>query len=542
MQPQIACSKHIADSARVTPGCNNGSSGIASISIFDGFIKSPVGFLSMLNSMTGKQGLHPFENINPQKVPASEIAEKRISFLATIENKMSHILNQGHLGEMNQDKLSALLNSYRENITALKNQLVRTHEFADAEGINHPDQDVFTFFSHLKLSDSEPGIHENNIPLNFSLDKDGNRIPGEIAPDDQEAYQVKTQIQLKNNAEKLTLLPDSNSGDAARLSDFIQKEIKQYHVRSDKVDPVNSCRSESETQIHEDHDSKPAMNILRNRVSSINSTADQEIALKSRVADNLSKISDSQKKEINQIHEEKAPDQGKDTSGRVASDLTKVHRPFIIDSVSMQRFIANNHSLQKTQTPDAILNVKQLVSSESGTGEETTLASNHQNQDKNAGSVVQSKEIHYFDRSFQPTVMKQVVDKAILSLKNGQSSIKLNLRPDVLGQLKMHISTENSQVSIRIITDVPVVKDIIESNLTQLKADFQNQGLEIEKFDVSVGQGSTYNNGTSGHFPFQEKISAGVDGTVKSDISEDSQENAHHAEMQEDSSRIDYFA
>jgi len=564
MQPQISCSKIMADSAAISPASNNASSRIASISIFDEFNNCPVGFLSTLKSMTGKQGVHPFENINPPKGSESESAEDWISFFANIENNMSHMFSQGHINNMNPNELTIPLNSDPENITALEKQFIQPHDLFDGEGNNYLHRDTFALLSNLNASESGPGIPAKKIPLNLNRVADTSTSielmnatgvdKGNIASETVEESEVKANTQSQSNfvtrSDKTIKdvtgwmntpprpVPDSKSGELDRQTFSVQKEIEPHPVRPDKADPVHLRRSASEAQTHEEHESKPAISIIKNRVLSINAGADHENPLKARVTENLNKVSDSQKKEIVQLHEEKAPDSG----GRFAIDLSKVHRPFIIDSASMQRFIANNHSLQKTQTPGAILNVKQLVSSESGTGEETTLASNHQNQDKNAGSVVQSKEIHYFDRSFQPTVIKQVVDKAILSLKNGQSSIKLSLRPDVLGQLKMHISTDNSQVSIRIITDVPMVKDIIESNLTQLKADFQNQGLEIEKFDVSVGQGSTYNNGTSGSFPFQEKISAGVEGTVQAEISEDSQENAHHAEMQNDSSQIDYFA
>jgi flagellar hook-length control protein FliK len=78
------------------------------------------------------------------------------------------------------------------------------------------------------------------------------------------------------------------------------------------------------------------------------------------------------------------------------------------------------------------------------------------------------------------------VEKAVLNLKNGQNSIKIKLRPEFLGPLRMHILTENHQVMVRILTDVPWVKETIEQNIDQLKAALQNHGLQIDKFDVSV--------------------------------------------------------
>ena len=73
-----------------------------------------------------------------------------------------------------------------------------------------------------------------------------------------------------------------------------------------------------------------------------------------------------------------------------------------------------------------------------------------------------------------------------MNLKNGRSEFKIDLKPETLGHLKMQILTENHHVTIRILTENHSVKEMIENNLAHLKANFQNQGLEIQKFDVSV--------------------------------------------------------
>ena len=564
MQSQFLCSRIMVDSAAIRPACNNASTGTASISIFDGFDNSPFAFLSTLNSMTGKQGERPFENLNPSKGTESESAENWTSFFADIENNMSQIFNQGHINNLDTHKCIIPLNSSPENITALNKNFIQSPEMFDGEGNNRPHRDLFTLLSNLKSADSDSGVPAKESLLNVNLgedvsksielmntrgvdkvkinaedmgwtnnplNKDENGNPGGIKPDDQKINQEKSLLILKNRVEISRSVPDSKSGEYDRQVFSVKKEIEAHPVRTDKADPDYLYRSES----------KQGSKTVLNRVLSANASADPETTPNVRVTENSNRGSDSQKKDIFQLQDEQVPDSGKDTGGRSVSDLTRGNRPFILDSAIMQRYTGNNQSSQKTQAQDAILNVKQWVSSESATGEETTLASNHQNPDKSSGSVVNAKEVHHFDKSFQPTVMKQVVEKAVHSLKEGQSSIRLSLRPDVLGHLKMHISTENSQVSIRIIAEVPMVRDIIESNLTQLKADFQNQGLEIEKFDVSVGQGSTDNNRMFERLPFEEKRPGEADGTVKSDFSEDAQEIVHHSGMQSDSSLIDYF-
>lgn len=91
-------------------------------------------------------------------------------------------------------------------------------------------------------------------------------------------------------------------------------------------------------------------------------------------------------------------------------------------------------------------------------------------------------------KQIQTSVMNQIVEKAILKTDRSRPEMTIKLKPDVLGNVKMNIMTDKQQVMVRLITDVPAVKEIIESNLGQLRVELQNQGLEIDKFDVLVSQ------------------------------------------------------
>jgi flagellar hook-length control protein FliK len=95
--------------------------------------------------------------------------------------------------------------------------------------------------------------------------------------------------------------------------------------------------------------------------------------------------------------------------------------------------------------------------------------------------------------------LSQIVERATFHLKNGQSELRLNLKPDFLGQIHMRIVTENQQVTLKISTEFAAVKEIIENNIHQLKADLQNHGLEINSLDVSVTKDSHQQG--SGHHP-----------------------------------------
>lgn len=87
---------------------------------------------------------------------------------------------------------------------------------------------------------------------------------------------------------------------------------------------------------------------------------------------------------------------------------------------------------------------------------------------------------------FQATVMDQIVDKANLRSVQGRSEIQIRLKPDFLGNVQMNIAADKEQLVVRMITDHPVVKDVVEANLHHLKTELQHQGLTIDRFEVTV--------------------------------------------------------
>jgi hypothetical protein len=93
-------------------------------------------------------------------------------------------------------------------------------------------------------------------------------------------------------------------------------------------------------------------------------------------------------------------------------------------------------------------------------------------------------------RSLMSQTLNQIVQKAVLSLANGQHEVQIDLKPEFLGHIRMQIVTESQQVAVRIVAELPFVKDMLESNLNQLKTELQAQGLEVDELEVSVAHDS----------------------------------------------------
>ena len=110
--------------------------------------------------------------------------------------------------------------------------------------------------------------------------------------------------------------------------------------------------------------------------------------------------------------------------------------------------------------------------------------------DKSLEEIILGRENRLASNISRVGTLNQIVEKAALNLKNGKSQVRIDLKPEFLGSVRMKIITENHLVTVRILTELPVVKEMIENNISQLKTDLQSHGLEIDKLDVSVANDS----------------------------------------------------
>lgn len=80
--------------------------------------------------------------------------------------------------------------------------------------------------------------------------------------------------------------------------------------------------------------------------------------------------------------------------------------------------------------------------------------------------------------------LHEMVEKTTWSLRNGHQEVRIALKPDHLGHVRMVIAAEEHHVTVRIITDVPAAKDLIEANLHHLRQELEQQGVRVEQLDV----------------------------------------------------------
>jgi hypothetical protein len=109
-------------------------------------------------------------------------------------------------------------------------------------------------------------------------------------------------------------------------------------------------------------------------------------------------------------------------------------------------------------------------------------------------------------------VFDQIVQRAAVHVKNDQGEIRIDLKPEFLGHVRLQIVTDNQQVTVRILTELPMVRDMIESNIQQLKSDLQQQGLQVERVEVAVADDPRQHPGR------QARTGAGRKGHADGDV------------------------
>jgi flagellar hook-length control protein FliK len=84
----------------------------------------------------------------------------------------------------------------------------------------------------------------------------------------------------------------------------------------------------------------------------------------------------------------------------------------------------------------------------------------------------------------------QIMDHAKLMLSGNQSEMEMSLKPDHLGKLQLRVLVENQVVTARFMAESQQVKQIIETNLNQLRDQLRENGLQVDLLSVSVGTGT----------------------------------------------------
>jgi flagellar hook-length control protein FliK len=129
--------------------------------------------------------------------------------------------------------------------------------------------------------------------------------------------------------------------------------------------------------------------------------------------------------------------------------------------------------------------VKAVESKASTSSEQTPVAvsDNRSNEAATNLSLLKSKA------SFKnlPTYVTNQVGKSIVRAVNlGEDVLRIQLKPPELGRLMMTIDKSGDTLKVSIMTENYAAKDILTTNVNELRTVLSNSGVNLEKFDVDM--------------------------------------------------------
>ena len=83
-------------------------------------------------------------------------------------------------------------------------------------------------------------------------------------------------------------------------------------------------------------------------------------------------------------------------------------------------------------------------------------------------------------------IMKQIMDFMRIQVKADTSNLEMQLHPESLGTLQIHLASKGGVVTANFIAQNEAVKAALESQMVQLKENFEQQGVKVEAIEVTV--------------------------------------------------------
>ena len=121
---------------------------------------------------------------------------------------------------------------------------------------------------------------------------------------------------------------------------------------------------------------------------------------------------------------------------------------------------------------------------ETNSGDEATPAVRHTSGEvqsqPSSGSTTTPVPVRHFSAE-----LSEMIPERMQLMKNGdESHIRIKLSPENLGQLDIRLTNADGKVTAHIVTATSAAKDMIESQLHQLRHSLVQQGVQLDKVEV----------------------------------------------------------
>ena len=156
-----------------------------------------------------------------------------------------------------------------------------------------------------------------------------------------------------------------------------------------------------------------------------------------------------------------------DTDNNLQNGLTQKDMPQTVKEDKQAEEPQQNHS---TAAADHIVSV---------------VVENTENSEAASRSSQTSEVTMGYDTDTQ-NIMRQILDYMKVSLKPEENHLVMQLHPASLGSIQVQLASKGGMVTAQFIAENELVKAAIESQMTALKEQFEQQGVRVEAIEVSV--------------------------------------------------------
>ncbi len=129
-------------------------------------------------------------------------------------------------------------------------------------------------------------------------------------------------------------------------------------------------------------------------------------------------------------------------------------------------------------------------------------------------SVVQElRSSHSLPKVIEQSVINQISDKMNNAIRNGVTEVRVQLRPESLGDVTVKIRIEGDIVTAKIQVENQQVKAIVENNFQSLKDSLAQHNLQTGSLEVNVQNGGKDHNGFAEQFVENHQAHHGRNGS-----------------------------
>ena len=221
-------------------------------------------------------------------------------------------------------------------------------------------------------------------------------------------------------------------------------------------------------------------------------------------------------------------------------------------TVSDEEVQVTSHKPQATQTDIKVTVQSQNAEYTGGQGEQmnqntdTILANLNQAVTQAIGN--DAAEVNGFsDQITQADILRQVVDEIKLTMSRDINSLSVQLNPEQLGKVQIHVATKNGVMQAQIIAENEAAKNAVEAGISVLREAFENQDLKVDAIEVMVGTRDFFaeNEQNAQDDSQREKTGNQVGGINLNEVSDDEISESEQLEaemMKAQGNRVNYTA